>query len=336
MNKIFKKALVALVGLCFGPLVSAQEGLSVYAEYLQDNYYLLHPAMAGVKNSTQFRLTTRQQWSGVDDAPSLLTFAGSTRLNERSGIGVIAFNDKNGYHSQTGFKATYSHHITFSESRYDLNQLSFGLSAGFARTALDESEFGGFDPTITGGLTVKDSYFSADIGAAYHRGNFFSMLSIKNLVSSKQDMYSDANSNNLRKYLLGAGYDFGNTRYGTGWMYEPSVLVQYTEEIEDVSLDINFKIYRQFEGSRVYAGLSYRSHFNGADYMKNGKTQSERLQYIAPLVGGNFKNVSFSYSYAQLTGDMKISNTGFHMFSFGLNLFPKKSSLNCNCPSVKD
>ncbi len=336
MKKIFRKRYLA-IALLMSQFGFAQEGLSVYSEYLADNYYLLHPAMAGIKNSTQLRLTTRQQWNDVDDAPKLLTFAASSRLSDNSGVGIIAFNDKNGYHKQTGFKATYAYHISFSESRYDLNQLSFGMSAGFARTTLDESEFGGiFDPVTGNGIEMKDSYFSVDFGAAYHYKNFFSMLTVKNAVSSSQKLYSDTESNNLRKYLLGAGYSFGNTKYGTGWIYEPSALLQYTEETQEKTMDVNMKVYRQFEFGRIWAGLSYRTSFDGADYVKNGNTKTQRLQYITPLVGGNYKNVMFSYSYSQLSGDVTISNSGFHQFTIGFNLFPKRISLDCNCPGVKD
>lgn len=340
MKKIFRKRYLA-IALLLSQFGFAQEGLSVYSEYLADNYYLLHPAVAGLKNSTQLRMTTRQQWTDVDDAPKLFTLAASTRLSDRSGMGFIAFNDKNGYHKQTGFKATYAHFITFSESRYDLNQLSFGMSAGFARTSLDETEFGvgmtnPYDPNINGGITTKDTYFAVDFGAAYHYKNFFSMFTVKNAVSSKQELYSDAESNNLRKYLLGAGYSFGNTKYGEGWIYEPSVLLQYTEELEDLSLDVNMKVYRQFEFGRVWAGLSYRTNFDGADYEKGGKIKTQRLEYITPLIGGNYKNLSFSYAYSHLTGDVTFSNTGFHQFTVGINLFSKRVSLDCNCPSVKD
>ena len=38
-----------------------------------------------------------------------------------------------------GVILTYAHHIMFSRSKYDLNQLSFGLSAGLMQQRLDET-----------------------------------------------------------------------------------------------------------------------------------------------------------------------------------------------------
>jgi hypothetical protein len=51
----------------------SQEGVAVYSDYLSDNYYLIHPSMAGAANCGKVRLTGRQQWFGQDDAPNLQT-----------------------------------------------------------------------------------------------------------------------------------------------------------------------------------------------------------------------------------------------------------------------
>jgi hypothetical protein len=36
----------------------SQEGIAVYSDYLSDNYYLIHPSMAGA-NCAKIRLTAR-------------------------------------------------------------------------------------------------------------------------------------------------------------------------------------------------------------------------------------------------------------------------------------
>src|SRR5690606_10705460 len=113
-----------------GTLTSkGQEGFPIYADYLTDNYYLIHPSMAGAANCAKIRLTGRQQWFGHEDAPKLLTLSMNGRIGDSpSAIGGIVYTDKNGYHSQTGAYVTYAHHLMFSRSEADLNQLSFGLS----------------------------------------------------------------------------------------------------------------------------------------------------------------------------------------------------------------
>src|SRR6187399_2050020 len=92
----------------------SQEGISVYSDYLTDNYYLIHPSMAGASNCAKIRLTGRQQWFDSDNAPSLNTLSFNGRISDRSGAGIILYNDENGYHSQKGVKLSYAHHIMFS------------------------------------------------------------------------------------------------------------------------------------------------------------------------------------------------------------------------------
>jgi len=90
-----------------------QEGLPVYFDYLSDNYYLVHPSMAGIGLGGKIRLTARKQWFNVDEAPSLQTLNAHTRIGQsNSGVGAILFNDANGYHSQTGLKLTYAQTAT--------------------------------------------------------------------------------------------------------------------------------------------------------------------------------------------------------------------------------
>ena len=67
------KKLYLLAVVLVGQYTFSQEGLPVYSDYLSDNYYLLHPSMAGAANCTKLRLTARQQWFGQQDAPSLQT-----------------------------------------------------------------------------------------------------------------------------------------------------------------------------------------------------------------------------------------------------------------------
>ena len=140
--KLTKKIiLVIFVNFCVQGLF-AQEGLPIYSDYLTDNYYLIHPSMAGVANCNKARLTVRQQWMGQENAPSLQTFSVNGRVGDsQSAYGAIVFNDQNGYHSQTGAYLTYAHHLMFSRSTIDLNMLSFGLSAGVIQYKLDETAF---------------------------------------------------------------------------------------------------------------------------------------------------------------------------------------------------
>jgi type IX secretion system PorP/SprF family membrane protein len=122
----------------------SQETLPIYQDYLSDNVYLVHPSAAGIGNSSKLRMTARQQWAGIPDAPTLQTLSFHTKFGEESnaGYGFILFNDKNGYHSQKGLQGTYTYHLPLSDARF-FEQLSFGLAFTFVQNQSDQRSFGG-------------------------------------------------------------------------------------------------------------------------------------------------------------------------------------------------
>lgn len=329
----FLKVSIILVFLQF-QFSFAQEGIAVYTDYLSDNYYLIHPSMAGAANCGKVRLTTRQQWFGQEDAPSLQTLSFNASVDEEgvSGIGIIAFNDKNGYHSQKGAKVTYAHHLRFSRNEIDLNQLSFGLSAGFVQSQLDETEFTVFDPVVYGGIYQKYNYFNVDLGASYHYMDFFTHVTVKNFLANRREIYTEGfESDNLRKFLWSAGAVFGDS---DRILFEPSLMFQYTEETTEKAIDLNLKVYKSMDFGRIWGGLSYRRSFDGAEYLNGNEVDEQKLQWISPIVGVNYKKFMFAYTYSHIMGDIKFDNGGFHQLTLGIDIFCKDNAWDCNCPAV--
>ncbi|MCL6267332.1 type IX secretion system membrane protein PorP/SprF [Flagellimonas myxillae] len=323
-----------IIFLALGFTAKAQEGIPVYFDYLADNYYLVYPSMAGIAEGTKIRLTARKQWFNVDEAPSLQTLNFNSRVGERSGIGAILFNDANGYHSQTGFKATYAHHLQLGGDFRTLNQVSLGLSAGVILSSLDETEFRSIipDPVITGTKNTT-SYFNVDLGASYNYMEFYAHAAILNVLGSGRDLYSAAEFDNLRRYLLSAGYVFGrNTRI------EPSVLFQLTDFTKEKTVDINAKVYKDVSFGTVWAGLSYRRSFDGAQFQTNGGFGEQRLQLFTPIIGVNVNQFLFSYNYSYQSGDIRFDNGGFHQitlgYEFGQNDQGKR--YDCYCPAANN
>jgi type IX secretion system PorP/SprF family membrane protein len=312
----------------------SQEGIAVYSDYLSDNYYLIHPSMAGAANCTKIRLTARKQWFGQEDAPELQTLSINGKVSEKAGAGIILFNDKNGYHSQKGVKFTYAYHLMFSRDQIDLNQLSFGISGGLIQSQLDETEFrqsGDFDPIIDGTIVQKDSYFNVDFGASYNYLDFYAHGTVKNAIETRRDIYTEYESDNLRKYLLSAGYVFGDT---DRILWEPSILFQLVDKTKEKSIDLNIKAYKDFDFGKLWGGLSYRRSFDSAEYANGSGVSKQRLQYFTPIVGVNFNNFMFAYTYSQVSGAMKFDNGGYHQITLGINLFCKAEKYECYCPAI--
>lgn len=328
-----KNRLLILLSLfVFGSQSYAQEGIPIYFDYLADNYYLVYPSMAGIGEGGKIRLTARKQWFSVDEAPNLQTLNAHFRVGERSGVGGIIFNDANGFHSQTGVKFTYAHHLRFSRDLRNLNQLSFGLSAGAILSSLDETEFRSVipDPIITGTKNTV-GYFNVDFGMSYNFLEFYAHVAALNILGSGRDLYTAIEFDNLRRYLLSVGYVFGKGE----WQIEPSVLLQLTEFTQEKTIDINAKVYREVSFGTVWGGLSYRRSFDGAQFQANGNFGEQRLQLFTPIVGVNYKNFMFSYNYSYQSGEIRLDNGGFHQITLGYNfgqLTEKK--YDCKCPAV--
>ncbi|MFK5982761.1 MAG: type IX secretion system membrane protein PorP/SprF [Flavobacteriaceae bacterium] len=315
--------------------VFSQDGIPVYSDYLSDNLYLLHPSMAGAASHNQIRLTARKQWFDQEDAPNLQTLSFNARIGERSGVGAIFFNDKNGYHSQTGGYLTYAHHIMFSRSDADLNQLSFGISFGLIQSRLDETQFdpSDFDPIIAG-IIQSSSYFNIDAGMSYNFLNFSGHFTVKNLIFQNRKLNDEGfESNNQRKYLISAAYAIG--KYGSIWAYEPSFLFQFSERTGEQSFDINFKAYREMDFGKLWGGLSYRRSFDGAEYLNGSELDDQKLQYITPIIGVNFNRFMFAYTYSYQAGDVRFDSGGFHQITLGFDfLGGRPEPYDCNCPAI--
>ncbi|HAT67263.1 MAG TPA: hypothetical protein DCS66_22155 [Flavobacteriaceae bacterium] len=313
-----KKTYLSLIFLCTS-FMYAQDGIPTYSDYFADNLYLLHPSMAGSYSYGKVRLTARQQWFDQDEAPNIQTLSYHTRLGDRAGIGAILFNDQNGYHSQVGGYLTYAHHIMFSRSKYDLNQLSFGLSAGLIQSKLDETNFdpNDFDPIIAG-IVQSTSYFNVDAGMSYNFLDFQAHFTVKNLLFRNRNLFNEEyESNNQRAYNIAASYGISTT-YGI-WTYEPSFLFIWKERTNEQSIDVNFKAFRSMDFGRIWGGISYRRSFDGAEYLDGTEIKDQQLQYITPVVGVNYNKFVVAYTYSYQTGNVRLQKGGFHQLTIGYN-----------------
>ena len=333
MTVFNKLVFIAILGV-FTHSVSAQEGLPIYSDYLTDNYYLLHPSMAGVSNCNKIRLTGRQQWFGDENAPSLQTMSINGRIGDSpSGVGAIFFNDKNGYHSQSGAYLTYAHHLMFSRNTIDLNMLSFGLSAGLIQYKLDETAFVEFDPIIAG-IEQSSSDFNIDFGFSYHFINFYAHATVKNVLANEGVNINEqgVSYDNLRTYLFSAGNVF--SKLGSEWSFEPSLMFAYKDATKESFIDVNFKSYKELDFGNLFAGISYRRSFDGAEFTTDSGVSSQKLQYFTPIVGAEYNNFMFAYTYSYQANSVVFNNGGYHQITLGYNFGCEKEKYDCKCPSV--
>lgn len=333
------KVCFALLIFVF-PLVSIGQnrGVPVYSDYLTDNLYLLHPSMAGASTTNKIRLTARQQWFGVEEAPSLQTLSINGRVGEKVGLGAILFNDSNGNFSEQGAFLTFAYHLNFSSDLYELNQLSFGVNMGVGQEKLDETGFNIPDPNISGGVQ-SDIYFNIDVGMSYYYREFFLHFTVKNVLPQERDIFfvgsTETPLTNKRQYLGTLGYTINP--YASSWSFEPSILVHHREQTAQTNVDANLKIYREFDFGTLWGGLSYRRSLDALEYDANlGFVENQNLQYLTPFLGINYKHFMFAYTYSYQMNSVVLTNSGFHQITLGFNFGGEEPRYECKCPAINN
>jgi len=325
MKKII---LTIIIIIGFKGFINAQGGIPIYHDYLSDNLYLLHPSMAGASSCAKVRLTGRMQWFDIQDNPMLQTFSYHTHLGENAsnGVGVIIFNDRNGYHSQKGLQLAYAHHLDFGNGGY-VNKLSFGIAGSFVQNQLDETTFdpNRVDPIISG-VVQSAMYYNMDFGLSYHVRGFFFNATLKNALFAARDLYTPLEPVNLRNYVGSIGYYIGDSNNTVH--VEPSAMVQYKEFSGQVITDANLKVY--------FAMGTYNTFYMGASYRKDWDDQVNQQIYhsITPILGFNINKFTFAYTYTYDLGDTPISTSGFHQLTLGYNFNCRRQLVRMGCPEI--
>ena len=85
---------------------------------------LFNPAALATDASYTADLIYRNQWAGIDGAPSTFGFNGAYELMEEMAIGINFYSDKIGLTQTNSFTAQYSYRIVFDTRKY----LAFGIS----------------------------------------------------------------------------------------------------------------------------------------------------------------------------------------------------------------
>ncbi|WP_281169089.1 PorP/SprF family type IX secretion system membrane protein [Salinimicrobium terrae] len=327
INPLSNSFLLACM-ICFSLIMEkgyAQEIIPTYSDYLTDNLFLLHPSLAGAAIRNQLRLTARQQWFDVENAPGMQTLTVNGRLGNKEGIGAILFNDHNGNFSKSGVYGAFAYYLRLPSGDLELHRLSFGISAGIIQHRLDQSGFTQPDP-ILGQENTSVTYANMDVGMSYFKNDLYVHFAAKNLLPIQRELFNSDNiAVNLRRYFLTTGYIFSPSY---DWFLEPSAMFQIAEATHQKAVDVNMKAYRNFEFGQVWAGLSYRQ---GLDKVEENM---ENLRYVTPFAGVEFRSFLIGYTYSQQFNEIVMSNSGFHQITLGYNFGAARARYDCGCPAI--
>ncbi|PCE64665.1 PorP/SprF family type IX secretion system membrane protein [Sediminicola luteus] len=306
--------------LLLAPIFAGAQELTIpqLSQYLADNPFVMSPTYAGIGDHIKIRLNGLSQWVGIKDAPNTQTLAADMRWGDRSGIGMVLYNDSNGHTKQQGAKLSFAHHLTID--RYSDQFLSFGASYVFNQFRIDIDEF---DPNGDQGITDdrRTTNHNFDVGVLYRSGAFYLSLNAANILEKDISQFDPTfEPNKLRNYYVYTGYRYKRKK-NDRLEIEPSALFQYFESDGRSVTDLNLKFRWYDFDDYYYAGINYR--------FLNDAEQIGRPLYLAPLVGLKKKNFYFGYSYQIILNEILGYSTGTHVLTVGMDLFQGLS--NCRC-----
>ncbi|GGG38786.1 membrane protein [Croceivirga lutea] len=316
-----KKTQILILLLGLSAMVRGQE-LTVpqLSQYIADNPFLMSPTYAGVGDHIKLRLNGLTQWVGIEDAPDTQTMAVDARLGNKSGIGLLLYNDSNGETRQRGSRISFAHHLTID--RYEDEFLSFGISYNFNQFRIAIENFGDpnnpmFDPSVTDDRSTTNHNF--DIGVLYRYKKFYLSVNASNILDKDLSQFNTRfEPNKLRNYYMYTGYSFMKNKRSK-LEFEPSVFFQWFESDGRSVTDLNAKFrFHDFE-DYYYVGATYR-------FLND---QVGTPLYIAPIAGLKKDNIYFGYSYQLITNEILGYSTGTHVVTVGMDLFQGIS--NCRC-----
>eukprot|EP01013_Petalomonas_cantuscygni_P002588 TRINITY_DN12684_c0_g1_i1.p1 TRINITY_DN12684_c0_g1~~TRINITY_DN12684_c0_g1_i1.p1 ORF type:complete len:318 (-),score=-18.93 TRINITY_DN12684_c0_g1_i1:371-1324(-) len=286
------------------------------SQYLADNPFVMSPTYAGIGDHVKIRLNGLTQWVGIKGAPDTQSLAADMRLGEKSGIGMVLYNDSNGETKQQGARLSFAHHLTLD--RYDDEFLSFGLSYNYNQFRIDNSNPELIaDPAYVGDKATTNHNF--DIGVLYRYDKFYFSANASNILDKDLSNFNELyEPNRLRNYYVYTGYRYMKKRTSKVEI-EPSVLFQLFESDGRSVTDLNLKFrFYDFE-DYFYAGVNYR-------FLND---QIGNPLYIAPIAGLKKSNFYFGYSYQVILNELLGYSSGTHVITLGVDLFQGIS--NCRC-----
>ncbi|MGC9330667.1 MAG: PorP/SprF family type IX secretion system membrane protein [Bacteroidales bacterium] len=286
-----KKLSLIFVFTALAGYVFSQQ-LPLYSQYMF-NRMLLNPAVTGSTEGIPISLTARQQWVGIEKAPSTQVLSAHTLLNNGTmGVGGMIFSDRFGTENRIGFQGNYSYILPVFED----SKLSFGLSFQLFQYQLDYTDMIAVDendPAITRYSKETSWLPESDFGLYLYNEKYFVGLSANQMIELPVKIGGEEVELNrlARHYHLMGGYKFD---LENDFEIEPSALVKGTFQTP-FQFDINVR------------GIYMKDYWLGFSYRTDGN--------IVTMLGMRFQEFDFGLAVDFATSDIRsYQNGSFELF----------------------
>lgn len=325
-----KRFLTAIILIVVAFVVHAQQR-PYYTQYILNNY-IINPAVAGIENYTDVKLSHRMQWVGLQDAPVTTYFTIHAPLKKsdyeretatsfhargfnprgqaywqdyqaaepHQGIGMTILNDITGPLNRFAAYGTYAYHFGIAPQ----TSLSFGVSAGITQLSLNADKLNfatPVDPAVNGSGILNTIKPDISAGVWLYSKDYFLGLSAQQIVPQQVAFSNNTvaleNGKLVPHMFLSAGF---RTTISEDVSMLPSIMLRYVNPLP-LGVDVNVKFQYQ---DVLWAGASYR--------LNDG---------YAAMVGVNLNHLfNIGYSYDLTTSQLNTVSKGTHEIVLGFLL----------------
>jgi type IX secretion system PorP/SprF family membrane protein len=307
-----RKILSAIIVSIIAGTAMAQQ-VPMYSQYIM-NGFLVNPSIAGRDGYTTLNLTVREQWVGMEGAPTTYAASFQTRIlrnsyiskatevrkkivkptrGSRVGLGGYIFSDYNGIMRRSGGQIAYAYHIPLGTTMGVPNSLSFGLAFTAYQYAINTSGaiYNTDDPLLN---SYDRSVFIPDFnfGASFTTTKYYVGFAMTNLLRGSL-MLADTSSvhrNELGHYFLTAGIKIP---LAANWKLEPSAFIKSSDMFfTAIQADVTARVYYMED---YWAGVSYRTG-----------------NAIIAMIGLKYDRFYFAYAFDFAMNDIRTQTLGSH------------------------
>jgi type IX secretion system PorP/SprF family membrane protein len=322
--------------------VSAQQQ-PYYTQYILNNF-ILNPALAGIENYWDCKVSYRNQWVGLDGAPKTMYLTVHAPLGKSDydretpttipdlqaknqgakqfsmeytappahhGVGFTILDDKTGPLNRIAAYGSYAYHLPVGIR----TTLSFGLSLGVQEVnvdyaSLDFGQANPVDPAVSESGLLNKLEPDMNAGLWLSNKNFFLGLSAQQIIPVP--INSSNGTTNSDSVTLIKGKLIPHTFFTAGYKIFvsddinilPSIMFRYVQPLP-IGIDLNAKIQYQ---DLLWVGFSYRY----------------QAGYSAMLGVSISSMINLGYSYDYSTTQLNTVSRGTHEIVVGF-LWRKKN-----------
>ena len=299
-----QKSCLILIGMltCF---VGTAQFDPNFTQYMF-NEMALNPGYAGSRECLSGTLLYRQQWVGLDGAPSTLTgTVHSPLMGGKLGAGINFVNEKIGVSQRTGVSLNGAYRLALANAT-----LSFGLQAGLVSLSENLGELNLQNDQQFMMNSGKRTAPNLGFGMYYSTKSWYGGLSIPRLIYNRLDVSTGStevqnsfNLNYFHYFVTGGGVISVNNAIKV----RPNAMMKVVKGAP-AQLDLNANV---LFNDMIWAGLGYRS--GDAINMMLGAYINKQLR--------------IGYSYDYTLSMLQDYNTGSHEIMLGYDLNYSKDKM---------